>query len=66
MGAVQSAGVGLLVSAWTAAAEPAAAPGALYAAGKWLACTDYPRGKLLLVGPDGTGRWQVPAEAPIH
>lgn len=50
---------GLLVGLWATAAEPAA--GAAYTAGKWLACADYSQGKVFLVGPDGTVRWQAPA-----
>ncbi len=52
--------VGLLASLLAAAAaEPAAATS--YAAGKWLAVADYSQGKVCLVGPDGTVRFETPA-----
>lgn len=50
---------GLLVGLWGTAAEPAA--DTAYTAGKWLACADYSQGKVFLIGPDGTVRWQAPA-----
>jgi outer membrane protein assembly factor BamB len=51
---------GLLASLLAVAEEPAAVP-ASYTAGKWLACADYSQGKVFLVGPDGTVRFEAPA-----
>lgn len=52
---------GLLMGLWGTAAEPAV--GSAYSVGKWLACADYSQGKVFLVGPDGTVRWQAPARS---
>ncbi len=51
--------VGLLASLLAPAQEPAAATS--YTAGKWLAVADYSQGKVCLVGPDGTVRFEAPA-----
>jgi hypothetical protein len=49
----------LLGCVLAAAQEPAGTTA--YTAGKWLACADYSQGKVFLVGPDGTVRFEAPA-----
>jgi len=59
MNRVAGLAAGLLVSLLAGAQEPTAPTP--YTAGKWLACADYTQGKVCLVGPDGTVRFEAPA-----